>query len=68
MGYDPLASVDEFPYVFTNFERANNFADSYDRRLSGTKLKKEHFLSQKIDSIPNLTRKEQIEKSVGSPV
>jgi hypothetical protein len=51
--YDPLASIDEFPYVFTNFERANNFADSYDRRLSGTKLKKEHFLSQKIDSILN---------------
>ena len=52
-GYDPLGFVDEFPYVFTNFERADDYANSYDRRLSGTKLKKEHFLAQEINSILN---------------
>lgn len=50
-GYDPLSRVDDFPYIFNSFERAIDYADSYSQKLSGTKLRKEHFLYQKVNSI-----------------
>ena len=50
-GHDPLARVGEFPYVFTKFERAEKYTNSYDQRLLGTKLSKEHFLAEKVNSV-----------------